>query len=393
MNCRDNKDDFYYILGYSLFLFFSVLSTSFYLRFFSGNIYTVVKLLSLLFLIIHESKTGVWRKNDLSLLGIFGIIILILLSCGIAPASELVLLWVFVFCARNIDFKRVAKVTMIISIATIILIILSSYFGIIENYISQRGYMGIYRSYLGFRYSLFGPFLFLNVVTLYVYVSYGKKNYLQLLICLIFATYLYFMTDSRLAYLLTVLVIIIGFLLNHNWIEIPGRIIFIFCMRWAFVISAVISIVITILYRPGMIVLRDINMALGNRLALGHEAILEYGFTLLGQKIVWVGNGLNEEGLTSTLQYNYVDSFYLQLLLNFGVITFSLLLFLLTVVQLQFYKARNYVGMILMSVIALHGIIDDLIKYLHYNTFLLLIGIAFISYFSNKRDSVTKVRQ
>ena len=72
--------------------------------------------------------------------------------------------------------------------------------------------------------------------------------------------------------------------------------------------------------------------------------------------------------------YNYVDCLYVMLLLRYGLVFFVIFIGILTITCIYLYKKKEYYLLLLMAILSLHGIIDDLMIYLYYNTFWLVIG-------------------
>ena len=71
--------------------------------------------------------------------------------------------------------------------------------------------------------------------------------------------------------------------------------------------------------------------------------------------------------------YNYVDNFYIQVLQRYGLIFMIMFLAVMVMVMYKAMKQKRYYLILALSVIAVHGLIDDLILYLHNNTFILCI--------------------
>ncbi len=124
---------------------------------------------------------------------------------------------------------------------------------------------------------------------------------------------------------------------------------------------------------------------MGNRLNLGQYSLLEYGISAWGKQIAWVGNGLDVYGNRATGSYLWVDCLYVQVLQRYGVIFFDYFL----ISNDNYYvgllsEKKNYMLLILLSLIAVHCMIDDLQLYLHYNTFWFAIGSLLLGR-SNKK--------
>ena len=146
----------------------------------------------------------------------------------------------------------------------------------------------------------------------------------------------------------------------------------------SFVICGIASFWLSINYSSSVEWMKNLNSILGGRLRLGQMSLREYGFSVFGVKgIQWVGNGLDAYGnnVSVTKGYNYVDSFYILTLQRYGVIVLGVLILLLSVSVYLFWKKQDYTMVMILVLLAVHGIIDDLILRMYYNTFWFSIGV------------------
>jgi predicted PurR-regulated permease PerM len=159
----------------------------------------------------------------------------------------------------------------------------------------------------------------------------------------------------------------------------------IFCVTIpSFVLFGLLAILLTIMYDPQIYWMKRVNQALKGRLSLGQNAINNYGIHLFGKHIEMTGNGMDAYGQISTETYSYVDSFYVQILLRYGIVFVLVLAFMLTVVMYRSYKNNYFYLLFVLTLIGIHYIIDDLQLYLYYNTFWFAIGNVFINRNSKK---------
>ena len=104
-------------------------------------------------------------------------------------------------------------------------------------------------------------------------------------------------------------------------------------------------------------------------MGLGKNAMEEYGIGLLGQEITMVGAGLTSTGEEAEDTYNYVDNLYLQTAIRYGWIFEVLWLLLCTKAVYTAYKKNDILLFIIVCMLALHGLLDDLLLYPYYNSF------------------------
>ena len=131
--------------------------------------------------------------------------------------------------------------------------------------------------------------------------------------------------------------------------------------------------------------MQELNAFLSNRLRHGQNSFMMYGVSLFGLgNIEWVGAGLDVYGRQSTETYFYVDNLYIQVLQRYGIIFMAIFLALTTALMIQCYKKKENLLVILLAIIAFHGLIDDGIMYLQMNTFWLLFGPAVFGYIRSR---------
>ena len=371
--------DYLFYYAYAIYLIVTLLSTSFYYQLLAGKPTIVFLAGSLLLLIIREISIDEIPVENILLI-ITGMFLSILIVKN-SPMKTWALFVVFIYAARTIDFKKIAKFTAVLSGALLLIIIVSSYIGVIPN--TYDIWSGRPRYYLGFRYALYPATVLFNIMALAIY-SKGEKCRWWVFCGLGTANYyIYYMTDSRLCYYTGWLIIAAGVLwkLNRNrrigFRRIGKALVF------TYIAAFILSIWLTWNYVPyGW--MKRLNIILGNRLKKGQASLREFGITWLGKKITWSGNGLELNGQKNVLTDNYVDCLYVQILQRYGILFTIIVLILLTVLMYRLYQEEQWILLWVLAVLAVHGIIDDLIFFLYYNTFWLLLSMLFVDGFSTK---------
>ena len=107
-------------------------------------------------------------------------------------------------------------------------------------------------------------------------------------------------------------------------------------------IAAGFSIWAALEYNADSPIWKSINSFINGRLALGQNGIQKYGIHLFGTPVKWIGNNQQVllHGYTGT--YNYVDNSYLQILLQYGIILFFLVLIAYAYVMYNSIKNEKY---------------------------------------------------
>lgn len=358
-----------FYFSYSIYLGYNVLDTSFYSKNINvfGNLLIIIVLVMLIFKEVIDFKVN---SRDLTLFIILAIIGGLFFNY---MGYNYAMLPFFVYSARNVNTTTIVKISYRISLVLLIFIIVSSYLGWITNYITYDG--GREREYVGFRYSLFGPAILCNIIFLKVYLEKDNIKWRTLMFLIIGNYALYEFTDSRLTFGLGMLLLILTILIKL--FSKFKKVLMNKILIGSYVVSGLLSLYFTIGYNHLSEWHSNINEFLGGRLSLGYSTLKYYGYGLLGKKITLVGNGLDVDGYITTETYDYVDNLYIQLLLKLGLLFSVIFILGMTIVMWRVYRLNDIYLYIIFSLLALHGIIDDLMILPQYNSFWFVIAALF----------------
>ena len=358
-----------FYFAYSIYLGYNLLDTSFYSKNINvfGNLLIIIVLVMLIFKEVIDFKVN---SRDLTLFIILAIIGGLFFNY---MGYNYAMLPFFVYSARNVNTTTIVKISYRISLVLLIFIIVSSYLGWITNYITYDG--GREREYVGFRYSLFGPAILCNIIFLKVYLEKDNIKWRTLMFLIIGNYALYEFTDSRLTFGLGMLLLILTILIKL--FSKFKRVLMNKILIGSYVVSGLLSLYFTIGYNHLSEWHSNINEFLGGRLSLGYSTLKYYGYGLLGKRITLVGNGLDVDGYITTETYDYVDNLYIQLLLKLGLLFLVIFILGMTIVLWSVYRLNDIYLYIIFSLLALHGIIDDLMILPQYNSFWFVIAALF----------------
>lgn len=358
-----------FYFSYSIYLGYNLLDTSFYSKNINvfGNLLIIIVLVMLIFKEVIDFKVN---SRDLTLFIILAIIGGLFFNY---MGYNYAMLPFFVYSARNVNTTTIVKISYRISLVLLIFIIVSSYLGWITNYITYDG--GREREYVGFRYSLFGPAILCNIIFLKVYLEKDNIKWRTLMFLIIGNYALYEFTDSRLTFGLGMILLILTILIKL--FSKFKRVLMNKILIGSYVVSGLLSLYFTIGYNHLSEWHSNINEFLGGRLSLGYSTLKYYGYGLLGKRITLVGNGLDVDGYITTETYDYVDNLYIQLLLKLGLLFLVIFILGMTIVMWRVYRLNDIYLYIIFSLLALHGIIDDLMILPQYNSFWFVIAALF----------------
>lgn len=367
---RDSLKNMLFYIPYVAYLLYSLLNTSFYAKYI--NSYgKILFAFCVLLLILKEFLGARFTSRD----GVLALVLIVItgyfyMYFGLTQT----LLPIFIYSARNMEVNKILRISYVISVFMLVFIILSSYLGIIQNYIYYSALRE--RQYLGFRYALYPSSILCNIIFLKVYLEKENISWLSL-ICLLVANYVLFQyTDSRLTFILGVALIVFSTIMkkSQKFREILLNRTFI----WSFLVLALLSIYATLNYDYLSDWQSDLNEALGGRLSLGNSTLKFYGYGLFGKTLSLSGNGLDENGMLNTSTYDYVDNLYVLLLLRAGIIFLFIFLVAMTIIMKKIYIQKDSYLYIIFILLAFHGIIDDLIMLPQYNSFWFVVAALFM---------------
>ena len=367
-----NKPEFLYFLSYGIYLIYTLLTTTFFYAFFYQEI--IYKCLILTCMFILALKEIVFKR--LSNLELIGLIICMALSLillrRMVGQFSLLPFFLYIYCSRDIPFEKIARFSYWLLGILLMGVVVSAYIGIIPNYLDTL-IPGRDRYYLGFTYALDSSIVVLNIMSLSLYLHRHHISLIRCLLWFVIIFWFYLQTRSRLAFLMGILILALFYLvtkfpgiLRRKWLN--------WGMAASFIICSTGGIFLTVMYEPTVLWMKKLNNILENRLALGKNALELYGYKLLGMRIQYVGNGLDISGERKTGEYNYVDCLYVSMLQKYGVLFLICFIMILTIAMFRMYKKNKYYLLIIMTSIALRGLIDNTFFPLYFNTFWLAIG-------------------
>ena len=370
-NVMVNKNILFYI-ALGIYLIATIIDSSFFCRLFPDVLVKISMFITAFLIIIKELTTSKISYKEL----VYLIVCMILTILTLYHMNHITILPLFflIYGARNIELDEVLKFIQYLTLTLLLIIIASAKLGIIQNYITYGA--DRVREYLGFRYALFPQMYIFNISAISLYRHRKEISIPNILMLTALNYIIYQYTASRLSFYLYIILLVGYILLNIKRIfrlvsngKVIKRILII-----SYILAAGISIYVTTKYDPTNYKLNEINTILEGRLYLGKNAINNYGIKLLGNKVYFHGNGLGRDGTKSSNHYDYVDSLYLVMTIRYGLIFLIIYLAIHTVALINISKKNEIFLLFILSVIALHGIIDDLELELYYNSFWFAIG-------------------
>lgn len=379
------QNDIIFIIGFSVFLISTILSATMWVYLLGDGFEFVLKIARYIAYAICSFKIFASKFNFSNILTIVLISISFILS-GFFSHSMLILTYIFIFCsAYGIKKEQIIKYSLIIQGILSSIIIISSKIGLSIDYIFGVGERN--RHGLGFVWTTTAPILYFFMILEYVYLRKNKIKTLEIFIIEIINYLLFLLTDARMSFFLSTLSIIYFWgLTNIRWMEMLIKRMSKLFVFFPFLISS-FAYYIHSYYSASSEKWVKLNDLLSGRLQLGKVAITRYGITVFGQEINWIGYSYNAKGGV----YNYVDSSYLQILLQYGIVFLIMCVLLYSYILYKADYEKDYYLCGGIIIILVFSITEPRLMNLMYNPFPLL-AMSYLAETRNKHWITIKVR-
>lgn len=275
-------------------------------------------------------------------------------------------------CTCASDEKKILKLSCIIQGGVLFLTIVCALTRITQNLVVDEERM---RYSLGFAWASYAPNLFLFVSMQYMLLRRDKISWLELIVMEAINSFIFLQTDTKMSFLvLTVLVCVIGVnrvvSVKQYLLQVKEKFFYLkkvyLILPWVCAFFAVFLP----LYRQESLFWKIMNSGFSGRLEYGKNAIMNYGFSLLGQKIDM--QGFSVLGKTYEV-YNYVDSSYLQIAIRYGIVLLAFICVLYGAALLKMCQRRDGRFLLLLLVIIFLCVEEPFLFDVSFNVFPVLI--------------------
>ncbi len=248
---------------------------------------------------------------------------------------------VFGLGAKGQDFKEILAIYCKVFLPLTFFIVLTAKFGLIESGESLRGTQ--IRNHLGFVHAnILGVILFSIGLSLYYLWSNSSKKKTFLLLMFYFLSFLliYFETLSRTTSLLFVLLsafVIFDFIIRKIRISLIRDFVL-----FAFSGLALSSVLFAYIYDKSSFV-QYLNTLVSNRIYFTYYVQENFSLSLFGIYIPYVSGA---QSLATSAKALILDNAYCRLLFNYGIVVFSVVIYL-TIHSINIASNRNQYGLLI----------------------------------------------
>ena len=284
---------------------------------------------------------------------------------------------IFILGARNVDFRRVVYLYLVVGTIILLFTMICSLSGLIQNLIYRRNQIsGAVRQSFGVVYPTDFAAHVLFLILSYSYLNFKRISVKSYIAFILIAMLLIHYCDARLS-AVSILLLIPVMIIGKNAKKNNGLCRKIAAFFWCVpVLMAYIIVAMSYFYTPTNKLLEKINHALSGRLAIGNQAIHRYGFSIFGRHMVehsWGGTTGMKMFMGDRSKYFFVDSSYLRILILYGVIVFILVLAVLTIISYRSISNAEYAMSTVLVIVAVSAVVEQRLVDISYDPFLIAL--------------------
>lgn len=303
-----------------------------------------------------------YTKKELLLMVL--VLVALVLPAIVAHYSFLFLLAFLMVGAKDIDYRKILIVYLVVGVTIMVLAFSASQYGFIEDltYVRYRGEEEFVRHSYGILYTTdYAAHLFYMVLATVILFSQKLNVIGKIWISILVALSVYWTSNAQTSAICLILFAVLCVLerLLRNYMRNIEKV-----TRFTPVICA-----------SGFFLLADrfdgidewmlkIDEWLSNRLYYSKKALEWFGPKIFGQYIIESGNGLSE---TNTTEYFFIDDSYLRIFLQYGYIAFFVIMILLILLSKKAAEQKQYMIVIALIAISIHSVMEHHLMDLEYN--------------------------
>lgn len=287
--------------------------------------------------------------------------------------------------AKDVEFRKILKVYLVIGITIMVVAFAASQCGIIEDlqYVTNRGEVFYTRHAYGIVYPTdFAAHIFYIVLATLICFERELNLLGKSWVCLLAAGCVYMVANaqtSTMCLVAFVLLCIVERLFRKHMMTI-GK-----AMQWMPVVCATSFLGLAYNYNTENESLVKLNALLSTRLELSKKAFDMYEVKWFGQYIPEVGSGNSVEYKPD---YFFLDDVYIRILLEYGLFLFIVVLMMLMLTsKVAILKQQHMLALAILA-IAIHSIMEHHLLEMAYNPTILAVFASFNNEKMNDRRKI-----
>ncbi len=370
-----NEEITYFFWGIYVLISFLNLVGIFYA---SNECQLVFKLIRYVCYVVFLTKIFIDWKNGAKIT--FSMIVIFLLSLAIAIFAKnrsILFIAIILFALRKMKFDKLIEIALKIYMIGFLIVVCLALLNIIPNWEFSRGNMPRYA--LGFIYATDAIGIYLAIILMFLYIKKDKATYIELLILELINVFMYSYTNGRLSFILVSTMLILQFVSKFQIVKNIFYSSFIQkCLKTVcYTLPIVLFLglhILVIMYANNNFLANKVNKIISDRIKLTYQAYRNNNVNLFGTNIKWQGWGAYgykelEEG--EEFVYNYVDSSYARLILDYGIIFSCIVIYAYRETLMKSYEEKNYWLIFAILFILVWSFIEQYLININKNLFIL----------------------
>ena len=279
--------------------------------------------------------------------------------------------------ASKYKFSTVVKTALITFIACFGFIIFLSIVGIIPNAKNYR-MDGTLRYSLGFSYVTIAQTVYFFIILFRTYLKGKDVSYVELLCHAIVVSVVYYLTDSKCDFFLSIFALIVILFAKLFGEGKPPRLLY--SKSFKIGVTAIpilvffVSELALILYSFDLPIMNKIDALLSGRLYLTLTAWNEYGFSFFGTTHTYAPITYVDWVIVQDSSYLFLDNSIFSSLLLYGFVNLITILIGYTFLLKENLEQKNYWFVFCLVLILLQSLIEPYLIAYNYNVFVLSLG-------------------
>lgn len=318
-----------------------------------------------------------WKNGEKITISILTIVF-VSLAIALFAKNRSIFFSVIIFIAlRNMEFDKLIKIALNIYLIGFLIVICLAMLNIIPNWEFSRGNMPRYA--LGFIYATDAIGIYLIIILMFFYTKKDKATKIELLVLEAINVFMYSYTNGRLSFILISAVLFIQFLSKFEFIKkifynkFVQKSLQIICHTLPVVLFLGIHLLV-IMYANNIFIANKVNRILSDRIKLTYQAYRKNDVNLFGNDIKWQGwgaYGYKEQDDGEEFVYNFVDSSYARLVLDYGIVFSCIIIWAYREILIINYENKNYWLIFAILIILGWSFIEQYLVSLGKNVFIL----------------------
>ena len=293
-------------------------------------------------------------------------------------SNNTMLMYLFLFVGTIVvNAKTIIMTSFLTKSIVLFSTVFFSQLGIIQDFVFSEGHRN--RHGLGFSWTTTSHILFLHILLEYIYLRREKTTIIEYVIMELLNWWFYKMTDTSMTfYIITLFVVYFIFTKIEKEKFHYFKKIAVYALTVPY-LCALVSVSAQYFYKQGNKIWDLIDQLVHGRLYFGHKGITDYGLSLLGTHVEWIGFSAREmKG-----EYNYIDCSYLQVAIEYGLLFLLLVLMVYTVILYRGLKNKDYYLMAAVCFLLVFAMTEPRLVNLMYTAFPLLVLAKMVPYDDN----------